>query len=268
MSRDNFPAPIAHPSESGRGRHAPNLGGTDDPHDHLSTAALLGLALRVPTCAQAAAETCRGLPATIVGADNQRLVGTEGPDVVVTNGAQSLSALGGDDTICVTGTPVTAGQGIAIIDAGAGDDYVEASVQGRGTTTVLGAGADTFISGNGAEHSVHTGTSPLRSSTDTEADTVLITLGNASVTSGQADTDNPDTVEINRGIRRVEGTDDGPAAVDGDGRPATPRARRDPRLHPDRRRPGGIATPPRRRPPWASPASPASSSAAATPAGS
>jgi Ca2+-binding RTX toxin-like protein len=165
----------------------------------LTTAALLGLALLVPTSAQAAAETCRGLPATIVGADNQRLVGTEGPDVIVTNGAQSLSALGGDDTICVTGTPVTAGQGVSIIDAGAGDDYVEASVQGRGTTTVLGAGADTFISGNGAEHSVHTGTSPLRSSTDTEPDNVRITLGNASVTSGQADTDNPDVVEINRG---------------------------------------------------------------------
>mgnify|MGYP005990465761 CR=1 FL=1 len=165
----------------------------------LTTAALLGLALLVPTSAQAAAETCRGLPATIVGADNQRLVGTEGPDVVVTNGAQSLTALGGDDTICVTGTPVTAGQAIIDIDAGAGDDYVEASVQGRGSSTTLGAGADTFISGNGAQHSVYTGTSQLRSSTDTEADRVLITLGNSSVTSGQADTENPDTVEINRG---------------------------------------------------------------------
>lgn len=165
----------------------------------LTTAALLGLALLVPTGAQAAAETCRGLPATIVGADNQRLVGTEGPDVVVTNGAQSLTALGGDDTICVTGTPVTAGQAITDIDAGEGDDYVEASVQGRGTATTLGAGADTFISGNGAEHSVYAGTSRLASSTDTEVDNVRITLGNASVTSGQVGTVNSDTVEIHRG---------------------------------------------------------------------
>lgn len=165
----------------------------------LTTAALLGLALLVPTGAQAAADTCRGLPATIVGADNQRLVGTEGPDVIVTSGAQSLTALGGNDTICVTGTPVTAGQAIIDIDAGAGDDYVEASVQGRGTATTLGAGADTFISGNGAEHSVYAGTSRLASSTDTDPDNVRITLGNASVTSGQTDTENPDVVEINRG---------------------------------------------------------------------
>lgn len=165
----------------------------------LTTAALLGLALLVPAGAHAAAETCRGLPATIVGTDNQRLTGTEGSDVIVTNGAQSVTALGGNDTICVTGTPVTAGQAITDIDAGEGDDYVEASVQGRGTATTLGAGADTFISGNGAEHSVYAGTSRLASSTDTEVDNVRITLGNASVTSGQVGTVNSDTVEINRG---------------------------------------------------------------------
>lgn len=165
----------------------------------LTTAALLGLALLVPTGAQAAAETCRGLPATIVGADDQRLVGTEGPDVIVTHGAQSVTALGGNDTICVTGTPVTAGQAIIDIDAGEGDDHVEASVQGRGTATTLGAGADTFISGNGAEHSVYAGTSRLASSTDTEPDNVRITLGSAAVTSGQVGTVNSDTVAINDG---------------------------------------------------------------------
>lgn len=165
----------------------------------LTTAALLGLALLVPTGAQAAVETCRGLPATVVGAPDQRLVGTEGPDVVVTNGAQSLTALGGNDTICVTGAPVTTGQVVVDLDAGAGDDHVEASVQGRGTATVLGAGADTFVSGNGAGHSVYAGTSRSATSTDTEVDDILVTLGSVYVASGQAGTDNPDTVEIDRG---------------------------------------------------------------------
>ncbi len=184
----------------------------------LTTAALLGLALLVPTGAQAAAETCRGLPATLVGAADQRLVGTEGPDVVVTNGAQSLTALGGNDTICVTGAPVTAGQAIMDIDAGDGDDYVEASVQGRGTTTVLGAGADTFISGNGAEHRVSTGTSNLASMTDTEVDSVRITLGNASVTSGQVGTVNSDTVQINDGTVVWNGLSGGQGPVTAAGR--------------------------------------------------
>ena len=184
----------------------------------LTTAALLGLALLVPTGAQAAAETCRGLPATVVGAADQRLVGTEGPDVIVTNGAQSLTALGGNDTICVTGTPVTAGQAIIDLDAGEGDDYVEASVQGRGTATVLGAGADTFISGNGAGHSVYAGTSRLASSTDIEADDVRITLGNASVTSGQPNTENRDTVAINDGTVVWSGRSTGSGPVTAAGR--------------------------------------------------
>lgn len=179
----------------------------------LTTAALLGLALLVPTGAQAAAETCRGLPATLVGAPDQRLVGTEGPDVVVTNGAQSLTALGGNDTICVTGTPVTSGQVVIDIDAGGGDDHVEASVQGRGTAAVLGAGADTFVSGNGAGHSVYAGTSRLASSTDTEADSVRITAGSASVTSGQVGAVNSDTVAINDGTVVWNGRSSGQGPV-------------------------------------------------------
>ncbi|QSR29328.1 hypothetical protein CFI00_02190 [Nocardioides sp. S5] len=184
----------------------------------LTTTALVGLALLVPTGAQAADETCRGLPATVVGAPDQRLVGTEGPDVVVTNGAQSLVALGGNDTICVTGTPVTTGQGIISIDAGAGDDHVEASVQGRGSSTTLGAGADTFISGNGAEHSVYAGTSRLASSTDTEADNVRITLGDASVTSGQVGAVNLDTVAIDDGTVVWNGRSGGQGPVTAGGR--------------------------------------------------
>ena len=179
----------------------------------LTTAALLGLALLVPTGAQAAVETCRGLPATLVGAPDQRLVGTEGPDVVVTNGAQSLTALGGNDTICVTGTPVTSGQVVIDVDAGDGDDHVEASVQGRGTTAVLGAGADTFVSGNSAGHSVYAGTSRLASSTDTEADNVRITAGSASVTSGQVGAVNSDTVAINDGTVVWNGRSSGQGPV-------------------------------------------------------
>ena len=75
----------------------------------LPTAGLLGLALLSPlTAANAAGETCRGEAATIVGTPgnpallgSDGVTGTEGRDVVVTNGAAKVSTLGGDDVICV-----------------------------------------------------------------------------------------------------------------------------------------------------------------------
>ena len=67
----------------------------------LTTAGLLGLALLTPAyAASAAGETCRGLAATIVGT-GPSVTGTEGADVIVTGSATSVSALGGDDVICV-----------------------------------------------------------------------------------------------------------------------------------------------------------------------
>lgn len=74
----------------------------------------------------AAGETCLGRPATVVGTPGQpALAGTEGDDVVVTNGAVSVSTLGGDDWVCVTDAPDAPAPGRTIaVDTGAGDDVL------------------------------------------------------------------------------------------------------------------------------------------------
>lgn len=128
----------------------------------LTAAGLLGLALMSPVAAaSAAAETCRGEAATIVGT-GPTITGTEERDVVVTNGATDVDTLGGDDLVCVvpsagasTFVPTTVD-----VDAGAGDDVVDASTS-RATpgvfTVILGVGADTYV-GAGGQDEVTTGT--------------------------------------------------------------------------------------------------------------
>ena len=66
----------------------------------LTTGVLLGLTLLAPTSAGAAGETCRGEAATLVGSPRTSdLRGTDGRDVIVTNGAGATHALGGNDLI-------------------------------------------------------------------------------------------------------------------------------------------------------------------------
>ncbi len=114
----------------------------------LTAAALLGLAAPMlaitSTAAEAAAPTCRGQAATIVGSGGS-LTGTEGPDVVVTNGASAVSTLGGNDLVCVTGTVRI---GVRIV-AGAGDDVVDGTTApDQNVRVTLGPGTDTFYGGN------------------------------------------------------------------------------------------------------------------------
>ncbi|WP_167288718.1 calcium-binding protein [Nocardioides seonyuensis] len=120
-----------------------------------TAAGLLGLALLSPmTTASAAAETCRGEAATIVGT-GPTITGTEGRDVVVTNGATDIDTLGGDDLVCVV--PSSGDEWVPTrvdVDAGPGDDVVDTSA-GRPTpgvfTVVLGVGADTYVGGGGQD---------------------------------------------------------------------------------------------------------------------
>ena len=49
-------------------------------------------------------ELCFGQVPTIVGTPGENLEGTDGPDVVLSNGAPYVDTLGGDDLVCVTGT--------------------------------------------------------------------------------------------------------------------------------------------------------------------
>lgn len=97
----------------------------------LATGVVTGLAL-VPGTADAApaAPTCEGRAATIVGtAGDDRITGTDHPDVIVTRGGDDhVTARGGRDIICL-------GDGADFADGGAGNDFVRA-----------GAGAD-YVAG-------------------------------------------------------------------------------------------------------------------------
>jgi hypothetical protein len=89
--------------------------------------------------AEAAAPTCQGHRATIVGDPEHRFSaeGTPGRDVIVTNGAPQATGGGGDDRICVT-------RSSASVSAGTGDDTVVVLVQAR-TSATLGPGDDTYL---------------------------------------------------------------------------------------------------------------------------
>lgn len=109
----------------------------------VAVVALVPLGLPQPT--YAAAETCQGQPATLVGQPGEYVDGTDGPDVIVSGGADGVFAREGDDLICVTGSTE---DGYRLrVSAGPGDD----SVLVTGTNNVkvlLGRGSDTFVGGD------------------------------------------------------------------------------------------------------------------------
>ena len=170
----------------------------------LATAAL-GAALLQSTAATAAGETCQGRPATLVGALDQQVSGTEGPDVIVSNGASRVDALGGDDLICITGTPITDANAARAVSlqAGAGNDRVEADTPGWGTVTTLGPGADTYTGSAVAAHEVRG--NDIWWYSDLEPDTIRIAGGTATVYSGAQGQPNSDVVEIAGGVAQWTG---------------------------------------------------------------
>jgi len=102
-----------------------------------------------PAVGPVAAESCFGVTPTIVGSSGS-VIGTEGPDVVVTNGAAQVSTLGGDDLVCITGLVM---QGF--FDSGAGNDRIDSSAVSRKSYSInitLGPGADEMIGGPQGEH--------------------------------------------------------------------------------------------------------------------
>ena len=161
----------------------------------LPAAVLVGVALLAPTTAYAAGETCHGVPATHVGSPTTyELRTTEGPDVVVTNGASDVETFGGDDLVCVTGE---ANPGIW---TGDGDDVVDSSQSGgEFMTTVLGDGSDRFT-GSTASDTVYAGGQDRRGLVDTDRDVVDTGLPGRglgdTVTSGQPGESNSDEVRL------------------------------------------------------------------------
>ena len=140
----------------------------------LAAVALLGAALLAPiSTAAAAGETCQGQAATIVGTPGGQITGTEGADVILTNGAIRVDALGGDDLVCSTGE----------------DGGVTYAI---GVIVVLGAGADTFIPSERDNSTIYAGTVD---GTDTEADVIRVS-GEGLVISGMAGQPNADIIDL------------------------------------------------------------------------
>lgn len=168
----------------------------------LTLAALAGLVpsavVLAPT--SAAGQTCRGEAATIVGTpgSGRALEGTEGRDVVVTNGSGAdVLTLGGDDLVCVTGTarrPV-----LVNVYAGDGNDVVDGTgSRGWSIIAMLGVGADRFEGGN-SENQVFGNYEPVDSDTeDTEADVLVGGTGPDHVISGSRGP-NADVIDLGGG---------------------------------------------------------------------
>ncbi len=113
-------------------------------------AAVLAPVASVSGSAAAVADTCRGLPATLVGTPGEVLTGTEGADVILSNNARRVDALGGDDTVCLTNHDGSGPNGhYPAVDAGEGDDDVDATAVPSGLEpgAELGSGADSYVGG-------------------------------------------------------------------------------------------------------------------------
>jgi Ca2+-binding RTX toxin-like protein len=107
------------------------------------------LALLGPS-ASGAAETCQGRTPTVIGSGHA-VNGTEGDDVILTNGARSVYAKGGDDLVCVTG-PYTGKHYPVNVRAGDGNDVVDGTGSPKQEVHAsLGSGVDTFLGGGAGD---------------------------------------------------------------------------------------------------------------------
>jgi hypothetical protein len=154
------------------------------------------LAFLTPASATAAADapaTCLGQTATIVAGFEQQVMGTEGPDVIVSAGGD-VDAGGGDDLVCIT-------QSEGHVLTGAGDDLVTSEALGfnHWTYVELGEGADQFH-GGGADDTVYAD-SP--EGEDTDRDEIRTAAGVDIVYSGGPSTPNSDAVRTGPGEDRV-----------------------------------------------------------------
>ena len=163
----------------------------------LTAVALLGAALLAPVgTAAAAGETCQGQAATIVGTPGGQITGTEGADVIVTNDAIRVDALGGDDLVCATGER---------------SSYDSATGTSTFVPAILGAGADTFIPSERSGYTIYAGTVD---GTDTEADVIRLSWTAGLVISGMPGQPNADIIDLGgSGDVRWSGIQTAPGAV-------------------------------------------------------
>ena len=174
---------------------------------------LLVAGLVVPGAADAAADTCLGMPATIVGSPSDNVVGTEGPDVVVTNGAGKVDTLGGDDRVCVTT------KGTFSVDTGPGDDQVEWVTRRHGGSVDLGAGSDTYTGGDQGSFVDAGDRADARAGQPLGVDTIRTGAGPDLVITGNTNVSlpNADTVDLGEGRDEAIVRGATPASLEGGG---------------------------------------------------
>ncbi len=182
----------------------------------MAAATAFGIAvLAAQPAAQGAVETCQGVPATIVGSPGtERLVGTEGADVIVSSGSAQVAGLGGDDIICITSATGT--KELVVVFAGAGNDQVANLRDGSTTQTRvgLGPGDDTYTGSNGEDFVRELGNEDVEGA---GTDHIRTGVGNDSVTTGQFGQPNTDTVDLGDGDDDlvVRSNDNRAATLDG-----------------------------------------------------
>ncbi|MDO9495094.1 MAG: hypothetical protein Q7J48_05280 [Nocardioides sp.] len=158
---------------------------------------------------------CRGMPATIVGGPDlpsAELKGTEGDDVIVSNGSLTVEGFGGNDTICVTGDRSTGTW------AGAGNDVVDASALPASAMSevVLGGGDDTYLGHSGTDR-VTTDLGSYSAAVGRGSDTVRTGDGRDFVDTGMEGLPDEDTIDVGAGddFVRMRGTSTGSISITG-----------------------------------------------------
>src|SRR4051812_38355428 len=148
------------------------------------------VALPVPAVAE---ETCQGQAATLVGSPEvTTLLGTDGDDVIVTNGSWVIYAGDGNDRVCVTGEP-------GLVYAGFGDDVVDSTAASSGRS-FLGPGADTYLGGPGTDFVKAAGNpGGGRAIGDQWVDVIDVGAGSATIYSGAPGKANADTIAVGDG---------------------------------------------------------------------
>jgi Ca2+-binding RTX toxin-like protein len=144
-----------------------------------------------------AGEMCQGRAATLVGSpDVMTLVGTDGDDVIVTNGSWVIFADDGNDRVCVTGNT-------GLVYAGFGDDVVDTTAASSGRS-FLGPGADTYLGGPGGDFVKAAGNPGGGGSVgDQWVDVIDVGAGSATIYSGAPGKGNADTIAVGDGNSTV-----------------------------------------------------------------
>ena len=147
----------------------------------------------------AAADTCHGREATVVPAMGT-LVGTPGPDVIVSHG-EFFDAGDGDDLVCLVGEARYVDDSTGG-DAGPGNDVVDASQTGRVVRVRLGPGAHTYLGAPGYDE-VYAATLDYGyvdpSERDVDTDVIDAGEGDNSIHSGYPGVANTDRITGGRG---------------------------------------------------------------------